>query len=74
VSYLFDADDRCLSTWYGRYLDTYECRDGEWRISHRVCVHHADTSVQVPDSMGIDVSSFRQASFDRPAEQRPFGP
>ena len=22
----------------GRYLDRYECRDGEWRIKHRTCV------------------------------------
>ena len=28
-----------LDTWWGRYLDEYECRDGRWAISHRVCVH-----------------------------------
>jgi hypothetical protein len=74
VSRLFNEGERQLSTWYGRYLDTYECRDGEWRISLRVCVHHSDTVESVPDSMGIDASKFRQASFDRPADQRPIGP
>lgn len=74
VSYLFREDERRLNTWYGRYLDTYERRGDEWRISHRVCVHHSDTSELVPDTMGIDASSFRQGSFDRPANQRPIGP
>ena len=74
VSYLFSDDDRRLATWYGRYLDAYERRGDEWRIQHRVCVHHGDTSEVVPDSMGIDAASFRQASFDRPANQRRIGP
>ncbi len=74
VSYLFDADNRQLNTWFGRYLDTYECRDNEWRISHRVCVHHSDISEHVPESMNIDASRFRPGDFDRPANQRPFGP
>ena len=74
VSYLFEGDQRRLSTWYGRYLDTYERRGDEWRISHRVCVHHADTSELVPDSMGIDASTFRQVDFDRPSSRRPIGP
>ncbi len=74
VSYLFDEDQRRLSTWYGRYLDTYECRNGEWRIAHRVCVHHGDVVEHLPDTMGIDAAAFRQGSFDRPANQRPIGP
>ncbi len=74
VSYLFTEDDRRLATWYGRYLDAYECREGEWRILHRVCVHHSDVSEHVPESMGINAGKFRQASFDRPANQRPIGP
>ena len=74
ISYLFTEADRRLATWYGRYLDVYECRGGEWRIQHRVCVHNGDTSEHVPESMGIDAGKFRQASFDRPANQRLIGP
>ena len=78
VTYLFsepeDGGARRLATWYGRYLDTYERRDNEWRISHRVCVHHGDVSQEVPDSLGIDAGKFRQGSFDRPAHQRRIGP
>lgn len=74
VSYLFSEQDRRLATWYGRYLDRYQRRGDEWRILHRVCVHHSDISEHVPDSMGIDAAKFRQGSFDRPAQQRPIGP
>ena len=34
IAYLAHADERRLSTWYGRYLDTYERRGDEWRIMH----------------------------------------
>jgi hypothetical protein len=74
VSHLFDETTRRLSTWFGRYLDTYERRGDEWRISHRVCVHHGDAVEHLPDGMPIDAASFRQASFDRPARGRPVGP
>ncbi len=74
ISYLFNETDRRLATWYGRYLDAYERRGEEWRIQHRVCVHHSDTSQHVPESMAIDASRFRPGSFDRPANQRPIGP
>lgn len=74
ISYLFTELDRRLATWYGRYLDRYQLRGSEWRILHRVCVHHSDTSQHLPDSMGIDAARFRQGSFDRPAQQRPIGP
>jgi hypothetical protein len=74
IAYLSHADERRLSTWYGRYLDTYEQRGGEWRILHRVCVHNEDVTELVPDSMGIDSSKFRQGGFDRPANGRPIGP
>jgi hypothetical protein len=77
VSYLFtetDDGERRLATWFGRYLDTYERRAGEWRISHRVCVHHGDISESGLQPMGINAAAFRQGSFDRPANQRPIGP
>lgn len=74
IAYLFRGEERRLNTFYGRYLDAYERRDDEWRIAHRVCVHHGDTSEDVPDSMGLDVTKFRQGSFDRPAMGRRIGP
>ncbi len=74
VSLLMRKDERILDTWYGRYLDTYECRDGEWRILRRVCVHDGDTSVAVPDDMGTSADLYRQGTFDRPAGGRLIGP
>jgi len=74
IAYLFLRDDRRLSTFYGRYLDSYERRNDEWRILHRVCVHHGSTVEAVPDAMRLDVAEFRQGSFDRPSTNRPIGP
>jgi len=74
IAYLFHRNEPKLSTFYGRYLDAYERRDDEWRISHRVCVHHGSTVSDVPDAMMIDVAAFRQGSFDRPSTNRPIGP
>lgn len=34
--------------WGGRYADEFERRDGEWRISRRVCVHEWTSIVPVP--------------------------
>ncbi len=37
----------------GRYIDRYECRDGEWRILHRTCLSDwsrlAPTNLPLPD-------------------------
>ena len=66
--------DRSLSTFYGRYLDTYERRGTEWRIAHRVCVHSGDVRVDATEAMGLDVAAFRPGSFDRPSTNRPVGP
>ncbi len=73
VSYLFQADADILDTWYGRYLDTYQKREGEWRILERVCVHEGTNSVQL-NTMDFDSASFRQGSFDRPSKNRKIGP
>jgi hypothetical protein len=73
VSHLFRADSPTLETWYGRYLDQYERRDGEWRILHRVCVHEGSTTETVT-AMGIAWERFRPGSFDRPSSGRPVGP
>ena len=74
IAYLFHRDERKLSTFYGRYLDSYERRNHEWRILHRVCVHHGSTVEAAPDAMRLDVAEFRQGSFDRPSTNRPIGP
>lgn len=74
VNLLMRADERVLDTWYGRFLDRYECRDGEWRILRRVCVHHGDTSTPAPQGMPIEVDAYRSGAFDRPADGRRIGP
>lgn len=56
---------RVLDTWWGRYLDRYECRDGEWRIAHRVCVHEATERRTLDAAMPIATEMFRQGSADR---------
>jgi hypothetical protein len=73
VSYLFHADEPVLDTWYGRYLDLYEQRDGEWRIVRRVCVHEGTHTAPISD-MRIDARRFRPGSFDRGVAGRPIGP
>ena len=73
VTHLFRADEPVVETWYGRYLDKYEERHGEWRIIHRVCVHEGDTSETIV-GMQLEAASFRQGSFDRPSAGRPVGP
>ena len=54
-----------LDTWFGRYIDNYECRNGEWRIRHRVCVHEGTKRETVTETMPIDAAKFRQGSADR---------
>ncbi|MEX0846349.1 MAG: nuclear transport factor 2 family protein [Ilumatobacteraceae bacterium] len=72
VTYMHSAatsDDgverRYLDTWWGRYLDDYECRDGEWRIIHRVCVHEVTKRDEITQPIPIDAHLFRQGSADR---------
>jgi len=73
VSYLFRADMPTAETWWGRYLDRYEKRDGEWRILHRVCVHEATRTLPASE-MPLAWQSYRPGSFDRPSSGRPIGP
>ena len=74
ITNLYMADEREMSTWYGRYQDAYERRGDEWRIIRRICVHHGTTVDTDVDPMAIDATPYRQASFDRPAAGRPIGP
>jgi hypothetical protein len=73
VTHLCRTDSGAIDTWYGRYLDHYEKRGDEWRIIHRVCVHHGD-SQEVLAPMPIDSSGYCDGSFDRPSSGRPIGP
>jgi uncharacterized protein (TIGR02246 family) len=49
------ADGRRLRTLV-RYLDQFERRGGEWRISHRLCINDA-AEVLSPDDGGLGVPS-----------------
>ena len=64
VTYLFPLDAPGVHQWCGRYLDDYEKRDGEWRITHRVCVHEG-TVLFDSGPMPIEWHRFRQGSSDR---------
>lgn len=61
-----DGEPR-LHTWWGRYLDRYERREGRWAIAHRVCVHEWTRTEPAGDAMPIDAARFRQGSADRTA-------
>ena len=63
-----------LDVWFGRYLDRYEQREGDWRIIERVCVHEGDRTVPPGTPMPMAADLFRQGDWDRPAEGRPVGP
>jgi len=63
VTYLFKEGGE-QDTWYGRYLDDYEKRDGEWRISRRVCVHESTHNTTLPP-MAIAAEQFLQGAVDR---------
>ena len=67
VTHLMSADRSELSTWYGRYVDRYEKRGDEWRIMHRVCVHHGSEVRRVDRPMPVDAQSFRQGTSLRHA-------
>lgn len=71
VTYLFQPDG-AVDTWHGRYLDLYERRDDEWRISKRTCVHEASYT-QTGQPMAIAAEAFVQGDFDRD-RPRPLGP
>lgn len=66
VAYLFrEGGEPAIDVWFGRYLDRYEKRDGEWRIAHRVCVHEGSRVDQGFDPMPIDAAAFRSGAEDR---------
>jgi SnoaL-like protein len=67
ITFLLRAADggRLLDTWWGRYLDEYECRDGRWAIVRRVCVHEWTRTEPLGASMPIEAQLFRHGREDR---------
>lgn len=67
VTYLLRAADggRQLDTWWGRYIDKYECRNGRWAIVHRVCVHEWTRTEPLGAAMPVEAHMFRQGDEDR---------
>jgi SnoaL-like domain len=74
VAYLFEATEPAMHTWFGRYLDRYEQRGDEWRISERLIVHEASRTDDPIVPMPPVPDSFRPGRFDRPSSRRPIGP
>ena len=56
---------RIVDVWWGRYLDRYERREGDWRISERIVVHEWTQEVPIEHPMPIEIEGFLQGSFDR---------
>ena len=60
-----DEGDQTVDWWWGRYVDRYTERDGEWRIAHRVCVHEWTMELPVEKAMPIAAHLFQSGGFDR---------
>jgi hypothetical protein len=70
IAYLFEANRAVMYQWFGRYLDRFQKRDGEWRILERVCVHEASRMDDPVSIMPFPLDMLRQGSFDRPSSGR----
>ena len=67
TSYLFRTEEdgtKVVDTWWGRYLDRYELKDGRWAITYRICVHERTTSAPA-NAMPIPAELFQQGGEDR---------
>ena len=62
-----DAGRQTVDIWWGRYLDRYTRREGDWRIAHRVCVHEWTMQLPIDQAMVIPAELFQAGSFDRKA-------
>ena len=62
---LIDAETEQLFTFCGRYLDRFECRGGEWRTAHRICLHEWNRTERYaaqPEYPGKFASAFLQGA------------
>jgi hypothetical protein len=76
ITYMFRSDSRgeVVDMWFGRCLDIYEQRNGEWRIIFRRCVREADMSEPISSTMRLPLEAFITGDFDRHVVGRPIGP
>lgn len=79
--YMFWGDNRqgppTLS--FGRYIDRFEKRAGQWRIAHRVCINQQTTTlsetempaewVNIMKSTGPSTRDKNDISYDRPLKK-----
>ena len=73
VTYMFRAESPEMDTFYTRYLDRYEKRDGEWRIIKRVATMEGNTTGSIK-AVDLPADDFVAGDFDRRAIGRPIGP
>jgi hypothetical protein len=62
---LVDEKTEQLFTFWGRYLDRFERRNGEWRTAHRICLHEWNRTERYeaqPDYPGVFAAPFVQGS------------
>jgi hypothetical protein len=69
LAYLRRTDEsgaEWLDFFSGRYVDRFECRDGEWRIAKRVVVHDWSASAALDQaSFPLPMDTFTQGQRDR---------
>jgi hypothetical protein len=60
------GEDAGVDLFAGRYVDRFERRDGEWRISRRTVVHDWSRRLQVAaPALGLPLDGFAQGRRDR---------
>ena len=73
TAYLRSEDPAVLTTFFGRYLDRYEARDGAWRIARRACVHEGSQAVAASPAPW-SFAQLRPGAQLRPSRGHPIGP
>ena len=53
-----DDDTAGLFTFAGRYVDRFECRNGEWRVAYRICLHEWNNVQRFPTAPPNSVADF----------------
>ncbi len=73
VTYMFRAETPEMDTFYTRYLDQYEKRNGEWRIIKRVATMEGNTKTAITET-DLPADDFVPGDFDRRVLDRMIGP